>query len=242
MTVDLRVDWCSYEAAKYAVEHWHYSRSMPTPPSVYIGVWEFQSFIGCVIFGRGSNNNGHKPYGIKMTEFCELTRIALRNHETPVSKVVSTALRMLKSKSPGVRLVVSYADPNHDHVGAIYQAGNWVYTGQTGADFEAIDQTGRKWHSRQVSSTGVKRQYSTLRRVHKHSECTIVPLLGKHRYLYPLDRAMRKQIESLRKPYPKREPCGPSVEGDTPSQTESDVRSIGAAFDMTGGEPVLVDT
>jgi hypothetical protein len=29
--------------------------------------------------------------------------------------------------------------------------------------------------------------------------------LGKYRYLMPLDEAMRKQIEPLRKPYPKRE-------------------------------------
>jgi hypothetical protein len=26
---------------------------------------------------------------------------------------------------------------------------------------------------------------------------------SKHRYLYPLDKAMAEQIESLRKPYPK---------------------------------------
>lgn len=237
MSVDLRVDWCSYEAAKWAVEHWHYSRAMPTPPAHHIGVWEDAAFVGCVIFGRGSNNNGHKPYGVKMTEFCELTRIAMRDHVSPVSQVVAVALKLLKAKSSGIRLVVSYADPNHDHNGAIYQAGNWIYTGQTGADFEAIDPTGRKWHSRQVSRTGVKRQYGTLRRVPRHDQCQIVPLLGKHRYLYPLDRAMRKQIEPLRKPYPKRETCGPSVEGDTLPQAEGGVRSTGAVpdiLDVTG--------
>lgn len=156
--VDLRVDWCDYKAAKYAVEHWHYSCSMPTPPHNLVGVWEDARFIGCVIFGRGSNNNGHKPYDIKMTEFCELTRIALSAHHTEVSRIVSIALRFLKTKSPGLRLVVSYADPNHGHHGGVYQAGNWVYTGQTGKDFEAVDGSGRKWHSRQVSRTGVSRQ------------------------------------------------------------------------------------
>ena len=128
MSVDLRVDWCSYEAAKWAVEHWHYSRSMPTPPHNKVGVWENERFVGCVIFSRGSNNNGHKPYGLKMTEFCELTRIALTEHATPVSQVVRKSLAFLKKKSPGVRLVVSYADPNHGHHGGIYQAGNWIYT------------------------------------------------------------------------------------------------------------------
>ena len=236
--VDLRVDWCSYKAAKYAVEHWHYSQAMPTPPAHYIGVWESGAFVGCVIFGRGSNNNGHKPYGVKMTEFCELTRVAMRDHVSPVSQVVAKSLKLLKTRSVGIRLVVSYADPNHAHTGAIYQAGNWIYTGKTSADFEAIDKSGRKWHSRQVSRTGVSRQYGEFRRVPKHSECIIVPLEGKHRYLYPLDRAMRRQIVPLAQPYPKRETSGPSVEGDTLPQAESQVRSLGAAPNLYCGETV----
>lgn len=227
--VDLRVDWCSYEAAKYAVTHWHYSRSLPTPPHNRVGVWENNQFIGCVIFGRGSNNNGHKPYKLDMTEFCELTRIALSRHETPVSRIVKLAIAFLKQKSPGIRLIVSYADPNVGHYGGIYQAGNWVYTGKTSDDFEAIDKSGRKWHSRQVSRTGVKRQYGTLRSVPKLDDCEIVKLSGKHRYLYPLDRAMRKQIAPLAKPYPKRESCGPSVEGDTSGDQPEGAGSIPAA-------------
>ena len=93
------------------------------------------------------------------------------------------------------------------------------------------------WHGRQVSSTGVKRQYGELRYVPRIEDCTRIPEIGKHRYLYPLDRAMRKQIEPLRKPYPKRETCGPSVEGDTLPQAEGGVRSTGAApdiLDVTG--------
>ena len=45
-------------------------------------------------------------------------------------------------------------------------------------------------------------------------EVESVDLLPKHKYLYPLDRAMRRQITPLAKPYPKRI-CGPSVESDT---------------------------
>ena len=181
--VDLHVDWCSYQAAKWAVEHWHYSKSLPTPPRALLGDWENNCFVGCIIFSRGSNNNGHKPYKIDAMEFCELTRIALNKHIAPVTKMISLAIRRLRAKSPGTCLVVSYADPNERHHGGIYQAGNWIYTGQTSSDFAAIDSSGRRWHSRQVSNTGVKRQYGELRRVPKKSDCKIVPLEGKHRYL-----------------------------------------------------------
>lgn len=132
--MSLRLDWCSHEAAKYAVEHWHYSKSLPTPPLVKIGVWEDEKFIGCVMFSRGSNNNMLKPYSLSVTEGCELTRVALTTHKAPVSRIVSIALRMVRKEMCGLRLVVSYADPNKGHAGSIYQAGGWVYVGQTDGD------------------------------------------------------------------------------------------------------------
>jgi hypothetical protein len=202
--VELKLDWCSHEAAKYAVEKWHYSRSMPTPPIIKIGVWENEKYIGCILFSRGGNNNLLKPFGLLQTEGCELTRIALSKHTTPVTRIVTIAIKMLVKNSPGMRLIVSYADPNQNHNGAIYQAGNWFYSGQTSDDIQYVDKGGRHWHSRQVSRTGVKRQYGELRQVPKHEDCVQIPLLPKHRYLYPLDDAMRKQIAPLSKPYPKR--------------------------------------
>ena len=37
---DLRLDFCTHEAAKHAVLRWHYSRAMPSAKLVRIGVWE----------------------------------------------------------------------------------------------------------------------------------------------------------------------------------------------------------
>lgn len=200
---DLLVDFCSHRAAKFAVENWHYSQAMPTPPIVKLGVWENGRFIGAVLFSRGGNNNMLKPFGLSITEGAELTRIALTDHDTPVSRIVAISLRLLKKHNGGLRLVVSYADPNERHHGGIYQAGNWIYTGQTSPDCYYIDKSGRRWHSRQVSSTGVSRQYGELRQVPRHDECHKVDLQGKHRYLYPFDCAMRRMIAPLAKPYPK---------------------------------------
>ncbi len=201
---DLRLDWCSHAAARYAVETWHYSRSMPTPPLVKIGAWEDGRYIGCVLFSRGANNHLGLPYGLTTTEVCELTRVALGSHQTPTSRIVSLALRFLRRRSDGLRLCVSYADPNQGHHGGLYQAGGWIYVGDTprGWLYRATD--GRVWHQRQVSVSGVKPQYGTLRRVPTIASCVKLPQLGKHRYLMPLDDAMRAQVAPLAKPYPKR--------------------------------------
>src|SRR5262245_48694325 len=72
--VELKLDWCSFEAATYAVKHWHYSRSMPATKTVKIGVWEDDKFIGAVIFAWGSNQYLGRMFGLKMLETAELCR------------------------------------------------------------------------------------------------------------------------------------------------------------------------
>lgn len=204
MATDLRIDWATHEAAKHACEKWHYSRSFPAFKVVKVGAWEGGRFIGVVLFSRGANQNLLKPFGLDQTEGCELTRVALRDHETPVSRVVAVALRFLRKQSPGLRLVVSFADPSQGHHGGIYQAGGWIYTGRQPDTVKYLAPDGKQWHSRMVSKDGWTVCDGVKRKVWKHSECQPVTRSGKHRYLMPLDPEMRASVAHLAKPYPKR--------------------------------------
>jgi hypothetical protein len=204
--VKLLVAPCSYEAAKYAVMHWHYSKTMPRFGLVKYGVWEDGHFVGVVIFGRGGNKGLLNPYGLKQTEGCELVRIALTKHQTQVSHIVSMTLKMIKRNNPKLRLIVSFADTSRNHHGGIYQAGNWIYNGKSQSADEYIYK-GKQWHGRAFRSVyGSHKKY-----------CDAIKIVGgaiKHRYLYPLDKKMRKQIESLKKEYPKR---ATSIDSDAPA-------------------------
>lgn len=210
---DLRVDWATHKAAKYACENWHYSKSVPVPPLVKVGVWENDSFIGVVIFSRGASSNLLKPYGLAQTEGCELTRVALRSHKAPVSRVLALAIKFLKKKSEDLKLIVSFADPHYGHHGGIYQAGNWIYVGDTSAGIEYWH-NGRRLHSRQVSEKGWNIQQGVKRKTVRPSECLVKRTPGKHRYLMPLDAEMRAKVLPLARPYPKR---AGSVDSDTPA-------------------------
>jgi hypothetical protein len=224
--MSLRLDWCSIQAAKYAVQHWHYSRSYTIFPCVCVGAWEDDKFIGAVIFARGANKHIGSPYGLTDTQCSELVRVALSDkHIAPTSQIVSGAIKMVDAKEKELRLLVSYADKNQAHLGTIYQAMNWVYVGETPSSYLYKWTDGRLYHQREVSSTGVKPYFGKPRRVPKIDECERVSQVGKHKYLYPLDRAMRKQIAPLAKPYPKRT-CGQSVEGDTIGDQSIEVGSI----------------
>lgn len=200
----LKIDWATHEAAKYACENWHYSESVPVPPLVKIGVWENNKFIGVIIFSRGASSNLLKPYNLNQTQGCELTRVALTKHLTPVSRILSIAFKFLKKNSPELKLIISFADPNEGHHGGIYQATNWIYTGKSAKSFKYIDKKGREWHSRQVSEKGYNVQQGNIRKTVKPSDCKKIECEGKHRYLMPLDDVTRKNITLLSKHYPKR--------------------------------------
>lgn len=207
---NLRLDWCSHAAAKYAVEHWHYSRRMPKSKLAKVGVWEGGEFIGCVVFGSGACPQIAKPFGLRQTQVCELVRVALRRHMAPVSRIVSIAIRMVRKAFHGLGIIVSYADPEQGHNGGIYQAGNWVYLGVTSPEewFEDCN-TGERIHSHVY-----KRGRPGRATRDKAAGIIRSVKLTKHKYAMALNAEMREQLESLRQPYPKR---ATSIASDAPA-------------------------
>ncbi|MEO1370700.1 MAG: protein Mom, partial [Acidobacteriota bacterium] len=64
---NLRLDFCSHQAAKHAVLRWHYSRAMPAAKLVRIGVWEDGRFSGVILYGSGANRHLASPFGLEPT-------------------------------------------------------------------------------------------------------------------------------------------------------------------------------
>ena len=192
---ELRIDWATHEAARFACERWHYSRVIPKSKLAKFGVWEDGAFVGVVIFGVGATADLVKRYGLKSEEGCELVRVALTHHAAPVSRIVAICLRLLRKTFTWLRLCVSFADPKHGHHGGIYQAGGWIFSGDSASSDEYLYR-GKIWQGRSFrhSHKGMER----------HPDVTIVKGSAKHRYLMPLDDAMREKIAPLAKPYPKR--------------------------------------
>jgi len=206
--MSLRLDWATYKSAKYAVEHWHYSKTMPVNKTTRFGVWENKKFVGCLIFSCGAAGvrSIGKSLNLENMQVCELARIALTKHNFTVSKMLSIAMKMLKKSQPRLRLIVSYADPEQGHLGGIYQAGNWIYVGESARTIFYIDKNRKKWHSRSLSESGYVVHCGIKKRCPKPSSMRKTLALPKYKYYMPLDKIMSKQIEPLRKPYPKRMP------------------------------------
>jgi hypothetical protein len=177
------------QAALFAVKNWHYSKSIPASKLIRFGVFEDGEFKGVIIFSRGASPFLGSSLGLDQTEVCELTRIALTTHKTPVSQLVAESLRELKQGNPGLRCIISFADPKEGHKGGIYQAGNWLFTGASNSVVEYFI-NGRWMHTRNAYHLP-ERPFAPSR---------VSP--GKFRYVYPLDKQLRRKVAKLALPYP----------------------------------------
>lgn len=190
----LKIDWATHEAAKYACENFHYTKKIPVNKLVKIGAWEDEKFIGVVIFGMGASAVLHKQFNLDRFEVCELVRVALSKHKTPVSRIISIALKFLKKVNPKLKVCVSFADPSQGHHGGIYQAGGWVFNGMSQPTVEYF--YNGDW--RHVTDVYKRLSIDQIKKLKKREKP------GKYRYIMAFDEKIKKDILAKAKPYPKR--------------------------------------
>src|SRR5262245_52186339 len=103
---ELVIGLCSYDAAKYAMHHWHYTGTMPASKRLCFGVWEDHRFMGALVFscGSGGATSGLALGLNKSFDLAELQRIALDGrHRVTVSRIVSITLKQLHRVCPGLK-------------------------------------------------------------------------------------------------------------------------------------------
>lgn len=206
----IRIEKASNEAIKYACKYFHYAGHHPTGNMIGYSVFENDEWCGVVIFGSGATPNIGKPYGLKQGEIMELTRMALNGKQTTTSQVMMACVKQLKKDAPLCKLLVSYADIDQNHLGIIYQATNWIYTGETTKNkVSAYIINGRKIHNRNIMGYRQRiphpKDMSVIDFVRKYLDPNGKEFItkGKQKYLMPLDKKLRKSLMQLSKPYPK---------------------------------------
>jgi hypothetical protein len=173
------------------------------PISYAFGAYRDGELIGVVTYGMPV---GHglvigvcgPEYGDKVLE---LNRLCCENTKNIASMLVGRSLDML----PKPMIVVSYADTSVGHVGYIYQATNFAYTGLSAKWVDKIVVGAEKLHNRhQLDSGRSDEEYFLKERARKHR---YVFFCGNGRQKKELRAALKYPVE----PYPK----GESVRYDT---------------------------
>jgi hypothetical protein len=182
----------------------HYLHSFPGCTELCFGAFSGNRLLGAITFGAGPTNSFRLIEGAKPDDCLTFTRLWLSS-ELPTnseSRVIAVCLRYLK-KYTRLKFIVTYADPTQGHVGTIYQATGWIYTGLSEAmpKFDLGDGIPR--HSRSLSHAFGSHSLKYF------SDCglgvKVLPQLPKHRYIYLLDQDLRIKITALILPYQKKE-------------------------------------
>jgi len=201
---DLRLIPISRVDAKTLIVRNHYSHTLPGGTKMSFGVILNGRLLGVMTFGVGPFYGYKLVDGATPDDVVTLTRLWLsdelqRNSE---SKVLGIALKSLK-RDTSLKFVIAYSDPTVGHLGIIYQATNWLYTGLSFATPLYDIGDGTLHHSRslahQLGSHSIR--YLTLQGINAKA----VPQSAKHRYIYFLDDSWRSRLAVPVLPYPKKE-------------------------------------
>ena len=163
----------------------HYAKRMPSVSFAY-GLFDNDDLVGIITYGSPASPSLCK--GVCGEEFrsrvIELNRLVIERGVP--SRLIGQSLKKL----PKPKIVVSYADTAWTHIGYVYQASNWLFTGTTKARTDMLAGDGK--HSRHHIGDPTKRQFRS----------------AKHRYVFfvgsKTDRKlMRKALNYPVLPYPK---------------------------------------
>ena len=189
--------------ARTLFERHHYLHSMPAGTRVCFGCFVGYELLGALALGVGPINARRLVDGATQDDCLTLTRLWLddRLPKNSESRFLGLVLRALR-RHTRLKFLLSYADPAAGHVGYVYQATNWLYTGLSEPQPLLDLGDGVPRHTRSVSSALGTHSTKYLRR---HGLAVrAVPRPPKYRYLYFLDPSWRDRLLLPVLPYPKR--------------------------------------
>lgn len=172
--------------------HKHYAKRIPSI-SYAFGLYENSTLQGVCTFGKPAS-----PFicigicGADYSDFVyELNRLCVTTNleNNVLSFFVASALKSLSDNM----ILVSYADTAYGHHGYIYQATNWIYTGQT-----------KPMRDKQIVGNGTHARHNNI--YEQGGEWEWVDRSIKHRYVFFVGKQRKEFRRNLKYPvlpYPK---------------------------------------
>jgi len=187
----------------------HYLKRIP-PISFAFGLFDDNDLIGVITYGVPVSSSLRRGIcGDKYRrDVLELNRLCLENNgKNQASYLISQSLKLL----PKPKIVVSYADTAQKHVGYVYQATNFIYTGLSAKRTNWQVRGKEHFHSQHITDEfrGQPNRSKLLREKYADDFYTI-DRSRKHRYVYfcgnkKQKRQMKDSLNYSIEPYPKGE-------------------------------------
>ena len=204
-----------YEQAVPWFLYKHYARRVPSITWAF-GLYREKVLLGVVSYGTPASST-------LLTGVCgpehadkviELNRLVVEDgvEKNTASLLVGKSIRLL----PKPKIIVSYADSGQGHVGKVYQACNFVYTGLstpfTDPRVKGLEHQHHATYAHGMSNEELLAKYG--------DDLYFVDRARKHRYIYFVGCSeLRSQLKYEEMPYPKGESVRYDAGPELPKQT-----------------------
>lgn len=194
----------SFEAAPWLLKK-HYAKRIPSI-SYAFGLYESGVLVGVCTYGTPSaaplRDGVAGPENAKYV--LELNRLCIDSTiKNAASMLVGRSLQMLPKPS----IVVSYADTEQEHVGYVYQACNFIYTGLSAKRTDWKIKGMEHLHGQTIAdiSRGCTGSRADFMRQKFGSDFYLEDRPRKHRYIYVTgkNKKLQSSIRYAKEPYPK---------------------------------------
>ena len=174
----------------------HYAKRIPSVSYAY-GLYINNNLEGIVSYGTPPSSTLRRGVaGDKyIADVLELNRLVLQsNNKNDSSWLIGNSLKLL----PKNKIIVSYADTSQDHVGYVYQAANFIYTGLSAKRTDWRVRGKEHLHSQSIGDEfrGQPNRSKCIREKYGDDFYTI-DRPRKHRYIFILgSKTYRKEVLS----------------------------------------------
>lgn len=206
----------NHETAARMVETYHYAHRVPSI-TFAVGLYLDSLLSGVVTYSTMFSNISSSVCGEKYQDnLLELSRLFVFDYagKNTESWLIAKSFQLLQIYRPDIKILISYADNGQNHLGYIYQATNWIYTGMSDGttEFELNGQIVSARNEGFRNSTNSKRgtviPLDDLKKIYPNIKK--IKTTSKHRYIYFLgSKKQRKELRQALKwpilPYPKKE-------------------------------------
>lgn len=149
ITEEYKVKSIKTELCKEWLLYKHYAKRIPNIMYSF-GLFHKNILVGVITFGMPpSSTLAESIAGKEYSNLViELNRLIVNDglEKNALSYFVANSIKKL----PKNKIIVSFSDNNMNHIGYIYQATNFLYTGKTKNDSMYIDKDGNEFHFRNI--------------------------------------------------------------------------------------------
>lgn len=203
-TTDYQVKYVNRKDCEEYLLHIHYARRWPQMTYAF-GLFFKAELCGVITYGETTSAQLRMNLAglVFETNIIELSRLCLKyNRPNEASLLVGRSIKLL----PKNKIIVSFADTAQGHLGCVYQAANFLYTGLNCPREQFRIKGKDNLHALSITKGFTRDE---LREKYGNENCQYEAVSRKHRYVYfagtrKFKKAARAALQHKIRSFPKR--------------------------------------